>query len=468
MLSERQIKHLLETFESRANRPLTKLRGRLLRNENPQSEIWELIVLYTLQNLFRSVVPENADGMPDAIAKQNLWRACSFEAALVTSQTSADVNRSLEFTNWVYREVKSAGIVVNGAAISVNPVAGSEDASEIPNEHRWRAMRKSESWREFIRTLRDGGRACWVCPEGNIQLFFESRNGETITTRPLQPNRIRDITKHPVYREVRKKSGQIRGWKFVLRLRPVVLVICVPGHGSEFSKHVASQEYSVERAVWCALLDHNRLSDLERINRLGQRIWWNSQGAGVESKRLRVPKSHGISAVLVVRIGQESGAWKSATKMEARSELFVNPHCRHSLSARFLSEIRRLNFNAVEYGPGWESWQGTHKDDLKVRNSRRTGSFEVILDKEVIEMRLPVMQIMKILAGEVTAKDAFSVYGEEQPHPLRFFQQVLSQELSIEAIEIVDTDPTTRADVQVAFRFRTGTKSVVARTRDEI
>lgn len=81
-------------------------------------------------------------------------------------------------------------------------------------------------------------------------------------------------------------------------------------------------------------------------------------------------------------------------------------------------------------------------------------------------MRIPTTDILAILAGEKTAQDVFARYGDGPANPMQLFQQALASERSLESVEVIETDPLTRAQPQLSFRFGKGRGAVVARVKD--
>jgi len=81
-------------------------------------------------------------------------------------------------------------------------------------------------------------------------------------------------------------------------------------------------------------------------------------------------------------------------------------------------------------------------------------------------VRIPTTDILAILAGEKTAQDVFANYGDGPANPLLLFQQALASERSLESVEVIETDPVTRAQPQLSFRFGKGGGAVVARAKD--
>ena len=152
MFSERQIRHLLEICEKRVSKPLETLRERLLRDRNSASVIWELLLFYIFVCRYRAVVHEPAEKMPDFLVRLTWRRRVSVEAACVTSPSNAELNRSSEFTFWLYRQLLKEGIDASGADISIHPM--DSDKAQIPDRHQWGNLRKQLSWKTFVDQLR--------------------------------------------------------------------------------------------------------------------------------------------------------------------------------------------------------------------------------------------------------------------------------------------------------------------------
>ena len=463
MFAERQIRHLIGECETKVGKPLKRLRERLLRDRNSTSVIWELLLFYMLLRRYRSVVHEPAERMPDFLVRLNWRGSVSIEAACVSSPSTGEFKLSREFTVWLYRQLLEQGIDTSGADIAIHPI--NSDPAQIPSKHLWGQFKKHSSWRTFVDQLRTQGRASWICAEGNIRLANRLGTGRFTTTRPLAPRMPTDITKHPVYRELKGKAYNISRWPLRLKRRPVVVAILIPEGGSEFAEHRGLHDYTVRRAIFSALLDHEKLSDLDRINILRQQLVFGPNGAHVSAKRIRVAGSGLISGVLIVRLKPNS--LSSGGRLVAKGEWFANPHAVKPLSSKEIDEILSLNFNQIEYGPGRESWHDTAGDSLKVRNIGLGGIVEYRGGNRGIQVRIPITDVLTILAGEKTAQEVFAGYGVGPPNPLKLFQQALASERHLESVELIETDPLTRAQPQLAFRFVEGKEPVIARAKTD-
>jgi hypothetical protein len=82
-------------------------------------------------------------------------------------------------------------------------------------------------------------------------------------------------------------------------------------------------------------------------------------------------------------------------------------------------------------------------------------------------VRIPITDVLTILAGEKTAQDVFAGYGVGPTSPLKLFQRALASERHLESVELIEADPSTRAQPQLAFRFVGGKEPVIARAKTD-
>jgi hypothetical protein len=121
----------------------------------------------------------------------------------VSSPSSAELAKSSEFNRWLYREIVKL-MPIKGASIVIDPKPGKTDDARVPPAHRWPVMQRDPSWQVFVAQVLDQSQARWECPEGNISVHFKVRQDDYLTAQPLAPAGPTDITKHPVYREIRR------------------------------------------------------------------------------------------------------------------------------------------------------------------------------------------------------------------------------------------------------------------------
>lgn len=405
--------------------------------------------------------------MPDVIVKRFFRHELSIEATRLGSPETDLADFCSEFHRWIYRQVQQSDISINGASISTDATPTFAGESGVPKKHLWPRLKKHPSWATFLDELRLHGRAAWECPEGGISTSFEVRQNGYVTGNLYSPDIDLKINKHPIYRCIQAKAKQASSkWPTRIKNRPIVLAICTPSSGREFLDWPAQNDFSPDRAIWLALLDHDKLTDLERVNILHQKLNLSPEGIVVDSKRLRVAGSRLISAVLWVRIQQVHDSMKDPPTSQAITNLYVNPHAGNPLSTKFQKAIERMDFNIVVYGPGWESWHGSPSEPIKERSMLRGGTLEFRAGKEgEFEMRIPTIQVLKILSGEKTAQEVFSEYGGP-PSPIQKFQDALESKSSLESVSIAYADPASRAEQQIIFRFAPGAHPVVARTKN--
>ena len=273
-----------------------------------------------------------------------------------------------------------------------------------------------------------------------------------------------DITKHPVYRKLKGKAYNISRWPLRLKRRPVVVAILNSRGRVRICRAPRGSRLHGKARV-SGILDHEKLSDLDRINILRQQLVFGPNGAHVSAKRIRVAGLGLISGAPIVRLKPNS--LSSGGRLVAKGEWFANPHAVKPLSSKEIDEILSLNFNQIEYGPGRESWHDTAGDSLKVRNIGLGGIVEYRGGNRGIQVRIPITDVLTILAGEKTAQEVFAGYGVGPPNPRKLFQQALASERHLESVELIETDPLTRAQPQLAFRFVEGKEPVIARAKTD-
>jgi hypothetical protein len=282
----------------------------------------------------------------------------------------------------------------------------------------------------------------------------------------MAPEQSKDITKHPVYKAISSKAEQARKrWAKRIQNRPIVLLICAPRPGGELSAIHDRQEFSVDRAVWNALLDPNQLSNLDQLNVLGRQLVLSPKGVGPDTKRLRVSGSASISAVVFVRLEHSNDRMSTGLSTIAKPMLYINRHATNPLSNSQLGMIKRMDFNAIELGPGWEAWQGTERESRKERNVRSGGGWEASSTKNgEFRLKIPTYKVLLILSGEATTAELFRS-RDGSNLPLMKFKEALESKLELTAVDIVEGDPIKRGEQQIEFTFEDGAESVVARAR---
>ena len=466
MISEQQIRYLLDQCERALGQELADLRARLLRHKNYDATIWELICLSAALNSFKRLDHEPAPGTPDIVVRGLVGLQLSLEATTVSSARDKESDKSSEFTYWLWQQVSPIDDLGNGAVIVVESNSDPKRPPRIPPENEWPGLLKKTSWRTFTRLLKQHGQSKWVLPEQDLAIFYRTKNDGIISSNIMAPEQSKDISKHPVYRAISSKAKQAQTkWPKKFRRRPIVLLICAPRPGGELSAIHDQQEFSVDRAVWNALLDPRKMSDLDQLNVLGRRLVFSPEGVGPDKKRLRVSGSACISAVVFVRLEHSNDRVSAGLVTLAKPLLYINQHAAKPLSNSQLDKIKRMNFNAIELGPGWEAWQGTERKCRKERNIRSGGGWAASSSKNgEFKLKLPTFKVLQVLSGEATTTELFKS-RDGSNLPLMKFKEALESKLELTSVDIVECDPAKREEQQIEFTFKDGTESVVARAK---
>lgn len=466
MISERQIRYLLTKCETALGRQLTDLRARLLRHKNHDASIWELICLAVSLECFERVDHEPTTGMPDIIVRGLFGLELSLEATTVTSGRDLESDKNSDFTRWIWKQVTAKDIPGNGAVISIDRYSDPRRPPKIPASHDWSKLLKDPEWLAFIRSLAEHGQSTCTLSELDLSIGYRLKHDGFISSNIMAPEQNKDILMHPVYKAIRSKAEQAnKKWTKRVRNRPIVLLICAPRPGGELSAIHDRQEFSVDRAIWNALLDPSEMSDLDQLNVLGRRLVVGRDGVGPDTKRLRVSGSASISAVVFVRLEHSNERMSASLSTLAKPLLYINRSAANPLSNSQLAKIKRMDFNAIELGPGWEAWQGTERVSRKERNLRSGGGWKASSGRNGgFKLKLPTYKVLQILAGEGTTAELFNS-RDGSNLPLMKFKAALESKLELTAVDVVEGNPAKREEQQIEFTFKDGAEAVVARAK---
>jgi len=452
VISERQIEDLLTRCEQRLGLRLEKLRNNLLHHRETETHIWELVVLFVVSQCFEKVQHEPGKSMPDIVVKRFWATELSFEATLVSSSAEKQSNQAREFRSWVYRKI-NAVTKLNGGNLDLIPIHNESDAY-IPAEHQWPSLLKDRSWGTFLHQITDSGQANWVCPNGNFVVAFKVReNGFVVGGSDVYRYKYSgDIESHPIYKCIRRKAKQIRNWNQKLTSKPVVLVVGINDSGMEFFDNPANPEGAPKHAIYSALLYPDRLNVIDRYNILHLSAVVHEGQWQSNLKSHRVSGSSKISAVVLVQI-ENQYQFDGRYKRVAKATLYQNYHADNKLSEIQLQQIQEIDFNLIEYGPGWEDWEGHERSTIAERNLERGGGFKLTSYRDQgFEIELPAIDVLKVLAGAKTAQDVFKDYRSE-PTPLSMFKKAFESGMPIIESEIVPREGLDRSETMMRICF---------------
>ena len=447
MISEKQILHILTECEAAIGKPLEKLRNRLLCHDMSFSHIWELITLYSILPLGQ-VEAESQPGEPDVCLRCPSCPPIWIEASYIYPRHKEKIRDSRDFPSWIRRSLLMAGVHY---AKYVNIEISASDPSEdftVPPRNQWKKMTSHPSWNSFIKSARssDLKKAKWTCPLGNVSISLDGVGHYPMTTLPSigLPETVRD---HPVYKNIMEKARQATKWK-KLGSNYDPLVLCFGA--SEEILQIESSYWSavpLRKAVYAALLDRSKLSDIQAYNITGS----------MSNKRMRVKGSKYISGVIVVTLENKyEPLTLKKFRNYAKAQLFLNDHAEVTLSQEQKELIQSIDFNKIEYGPGWEAWDTSNllrpsTNTVLDRQRRRWGGASISSWSDgTIEIKIPVVLLARILSGDISAVDAWGEYGGDV---LRALAIALGKGQEIIDCKFISSDPKSREENQVSLRF---------------
>ena len=457
MISERQIRNLLKECEVYLGCKLENIRSRLLSNHDYSATIWELVILYSSMDLGARVEHEPGRAMPDLKLSDQDEVLFWLEVLEVGSATKKQSKRIGDLHDWIYNQLRESGCQLNGGIIDISPIEPKNELS-IPPFNEWKSLKKSASWKSFVSDVRSSGVGRWDFCSGNACISFSANQSECLTASYLVPNLPKYVKQHPVYKAIKRKGKQIKKWDSSITDRPIVLVICTTDNSPEFERR--GNGIDLEEAIYTALLDPHKLNLIDRFNIL--------RDGTVDDDLIKSKQVLGarlISGVIFVQLKSQSGVLEFNPNKVAESHLFINEHADVLINRSQHLLLSNMNFNRFEYGPGWESWEGTHRDPIIARNRKKGGSFTMGSGKDgVYYIELPAITIIRIMAGDISAEEALSTYGDN-PKLIDWFDKVLNESHSIENISFVKSDLLSREEDRIRIEFSDPESPVIARSK---
>lgn len=379
------------------------------------------------------------------------------ESLVVRSSTNAQSNLISEIRHWIFKQLNEVGCSLKGATIDILPLDANRELS-LPPSNKWKQEMKTESWRALVKSIRSTGTGTWEYVDGNASITISPhRDGYLLGGNPIPnlPNRVED---HPVYRAIKRKGAQARKWDKEVRSKPIVLVIGTEDISPEFGIYDSGSGVELDQAIWSALLDAHKIGFIDRYN-----ILRDGSLERVQSKQ--VSGARYISGVMFVRLEHMIRPLDYTKNRIAKSRLFRNPHADILLTEAHTAILDDIDFNRIPYGPGTEAWEGTHRQSLRERNVRRGGSLVMRSGRDIgYSIELPAITIVRLLAGDISAENLSSDYGND-PSLIKLFKKALNENCEIIDVALIQSDPLIREEPRIRFQFGIPKPPVVARTK---
>jgi hypothetical protein len=269
MISERQAEALLHECERAIGRPLSALRQRLRKQDDPLANLWELIALYCALPL-GTVSHEPTAAAPDIGIESGECPRIWLEASYIHPRFKNEITNIGTFPQWILRTLRSSGITEpEHFDIRMDRRDATADL-RVPPSHTWKALAQHPSWTAFVEALRVTGLASidWSCPSGNVVVTLRRTDRTPAISYPT-PGLPTSVQEHVVYRKIRDKAAQAVKWR-KQRRSYAPLVLCF-GASEEITqvKPLSPQHIPLQKAVYAALVDVRKRSLAAQYNLVG-------------------------------------------------------------------------------------------------------------------------------------------------------------------------------------------------------
>ncbi len=461
MISESQVREMLEFCENRAGHSLQKMHD-ALRVEDPVPGIWELLLLYAaLQSDVALHEPDEATpdiqvGSPDSC----MW----IEATTVSHRDARSVEKLSRFVDQIHHHLRREfDKTQRSYSVEYDCLDPSQECNP-PEENQLNPLFELDSWNEFLAAVAsDDLTAAWELQDQNLRIMLRSckvshgysSSGGPVLFLPEHP------TGHPVYRAIRKKAGQARKWTKIHqseeKFQPLVVWIAVVGDLSQIDPGEGHKKVTLKQAVLGALCDPSKMSVPEQYNSVG--TWWVPPQEPVSG-------AHRISMVCVTQFEQRQDGFGAPIRLYPKTTCYQDSRA-DPLPASVLERVNRMDkeLACVQYGPGWEAWG--HKPDRKIspardRANHTWGHIKYSKGNEVMKIQIPAVLLIRILSGEESPGSVWSSYGNGSSN---FFKQALDEGRKIVKTSFLDRKEGSREEPSVEIEFGPPTEPLVRKRK---
>ncbi len=420
MLTERQVRSLLERCEAASCCRLEKIRGNLL-GRNPTPFIWELVVLDALQAMatVEYESPTDSGKTPDFWIPRLVSQPLRAEAAYVEDRFSENEKRRRALIARLAKELRSRGMPAGSIGWEIlgeQTPAGPKQI--LPKEHELKRFFASPPLQDFLRSLvarPELALTCDLLPHGySLRLFYIPKGSARplVSGHSLVADAPTAVEEHIVFRTLVAKGRKAK--KAQLN-EPYLVCIGSEGSPSMTGGHSA-------------------------------RVITRERAASEAFRKYPV-----LSAAVLVPIEYLHPDHPSRT---ARPILLVNPVAHRPIASEDLETLIALDFNRWEYGPSWNEW--SRAPPGVARRKRIGGSMTVKGGSKPDHERVELLAkfVAQLLAGEIGAADLNEEYRMGPKHGFpNPFQRLLSDNRSIVDVEFFAGDPTRRQPPKIAFEY---------------
>ncbi|MBL4810033.1 MAG: hypothetical protein JKY43_08280 [Phycisphaerales bacterium] len=461
MISENQIREMLELCESRIGRPLKRLRE-ALRVEDPVPGIWELLLLYAALQTEKAV-HEPDEATPDiqiGTPGDCLW----IEATTVSHRDEKSVEKLSRFVDRIHSELRMKfGAAQQSYSVEYDCLDPSRECNP-PEENQFNSLFKLASWKEFLTAVASGDLSVtWELQDQNLRFMLRSckmqhgysSSGGPVLFLPAHP------AEHPVYRAIRKKAKQAREWtkrhQSEEKFQPLVVWIAAVGDLSQIDPDAGHNKVTLRQAVLGALCDPSEMSVLEQYNSVG--TWWDPPQQPVSGARR-------IALVCVTVFEQRQDGYGGPLRLYPKTTFYRGTQAGR-LPDSVKARIRNVNkaLSCVQYGPGWEAWNHKHDKTVTPAKDRARYAGGVISyskGSDVMKIKIPAELLTRVLSGEESANSIWSSYSGDTG---AFFKEALDEGRKIINTSFIDRQAGSRDEPSVEIQFGPPTEPLIRKLK---
>jgi hypothetical protein len=402
MLAEHQVRHLLTEVERAVGRRLEDIRSRLRSESNVRPAIWELIVLDAVSQIGKIDYQRatTSGKTPDIFVETpdgELW----IEAALLLSPRIANTEaRQDAFRRALYEEERRIGLTSGSLHHEFyGRKTGYGNEITLPAQHELRAFFRSDSVKSFFEFIRDNPQQPVMIDLGeygaSVKLAYVpgTRSAFSSSVGIEQP---REVGEHAVYRQLTKKAKKYKAHDL-----NAPLIVCIGSERSSSIRAMGTMAVSTEAAIQQAFREHPVISGAIAVS--------------IETYFPTLERLHDSRRARVTAIANRSATLP--------------------LSEALLRRIN-LRFDRVDYGHGWNEWEGVRS--VADRMKQLGGTFVHEITKDGFAVTLPAHQILCILGGGRSVADLEASYRwAEAENP---FRRAMIEGRSIVRVELLPHD----------------------------
>lgn len=415
MLREHQVRFLLQSAERLTGRELTQIRGKLRSKTQVRHAIWELVLLDAASRLGKVEYEPLGDETtcPDILVNVSgggVW----LEAAYLEPRHADVLARQEAFTLELHSAAKERGM---------DPYSFSRDFYGAPAAFGADVkLPQAQELKRFFRrpAIRAFFDQAAVSPRQRASIDLGPEGATAIVTFDPRPRGdIVVIGGGPVVEAPR-------------RLKKHALYRVLDDKGAHYADTLTNP------LIVCVVTEQNPTMGL--LQPPSQIPETDAVDAAFKRRPL-------LSGVMLVSIEQSPSVFGLPQSRRARSRMYFNNHARYPLTDEARSELKKLQFDNVDWGTSWNEWEGAATADE--RASRIGGMMTIRHLTAGFVVTLPVKKVVGLLGGLLTPAELLAEYRESE----NAFQRAAIEDRQLVRVTLLPHDPRGAEPAMIELEF---------------